>query len=308
MTVRQIWVQAQEYNAIDDRQMLAALLPLGTSGPIGSVYGLRDASDLFLTMTTDVAGTVSKGAAYIPFSSSLYLLTNDAPQAVTFAPADPTNGRIDILVAQVQDAEIGGASGAAQIAVIAGVPAASPIPPAVPDGCLLLNTIRFDAGSTAPVNTRNAAQAVPSIQQVVPAGYLREPAELTAYRDGGLVVGHGVWTVTGITGKTWSKGVGLGTAPPGVVVDQAGRYRVEGTGAFPYSNAGARRGVGACISGIGNPNPSQLKPWNASYSTLVYVSQTIWAEKDQAVTLAFYQDSGANLTVTGIKFSVKREP
>ena len=167
MTVRQLWVQASAYNAIDDRALLAAFLPPGNFGPIGSVVGLRAATDLVVTLTSATVGTVSRGAAYIESGGSIYLLVNDVALPIAIGPSDPTLSRIDIVVAQINDPEVSGSSSDGEIKVIAGVPNANPVQPATPAGALLLNTVRVNAGSTAPIVTRVAAPAVPDI--VLPA-------------------------------------------------------------------------------------------------------------------------------------------
>ena len=152
MTVRQLWVQAEEYNAIDDRAVIAALLPRGP-GPIATTVGLRDADDLALTMTGPHEGTVSPGAAFVALAGSVYVLSNDTPTPVTFGPADPTLARIDALIGWVHDADAGGATEPAGIVVLPGQPAANPVVPALPAGAILLATVRYNPGSTAPIVT-----------------------------------------------------------------------------------------------------------------------------------------------------------
>jgi hypothetical protein len=163
MTVRQLWVQASAYNAIDDRSLLAALLPPGNFGPIGSVVGLRAAADLMVTLTSATVGNVSRGAAYIESGGSIYLLTNDTALPIAIGPSDPTLSRIDIVVAQINDPEVSGSSTDPEIKVIVGIPNANPVQPATPAGALLLSTVRVNAGSTAPIVTRVATAAVPPI-------------------------------------------------------------------------------------------------------------------------------------------------
>lgn len=149
MTVRQLWVQAQSYNAVDDRAAVAAMLPGGGAAAFGSKTGVRSATDLVLTMTDGQHGKVSQGLIWIPWNQSIYLLANDADVTLTFANADPTNARIDLVVARVRDAEAGGAAGQPTIEVIAGTPAQAPVPPAVPAGASALYQVRYNAGSSA---------------------------------------------------------------------------------------------------------------------------------------------------------------
>jgi hypothetical protein len=161
MTVHQLWVQSTEYNAVDDRLWLAASLPVGSAGPLGSVVGLRDPSDLVLTMIDGFHGTVSRGAAYIELAGSIYLLANDAPAPLTFSPSDPTGARIDLVIAQVQDEEAGGGASWPDISVHQGNPSQAPVPPQLLPGTLVLYTVRYNAGSTAPIVTREGGSILP---------------------------------------------------------------------------------------------------------------------------------------------------
>jgi hypothetical protein len=153
MTIRQLFVQSEEYNAVDDRAMIAALLPNGTGGGIGSAYGVRSSADLMLTMAGATAGNVSRGAAFIPWGNNIYLLVNDGNASVTFSPAHATMPRIDLVVARVYDAEIGGANQSGSIYAIAGVAASTPAVPATPAGAIPLWQVRYNAGSNAPILT-----------------------------------------------------------------------------------------------------------------------------------------------------------
>jgi hypothetical protein len=153
MTIRQLFVQSSDYSALDDRVWVAALLPVGDADPLGSQVGVRSGTDLVLTMTGPNAGTVSRGAAFISWAGSVYTLTNDGNEPVTFQPAHPTLPRIDLVVARVYDAEAGGADQPPAIYAIPGDPNNNPVVPAVPAGAIPLQQVRYNANSNAPVIT-----------------------------------------------------------------------------------------------------------------------------------------------------------
>ena len=166
MTVRQLWVQGEDYNARDDRFMWECLLPAGPSGALGvRLWGaVRSLGDLILTMSGATTGRVSKGAVFIAWGNSVYCLVNDADAPVTFEPAHATMARIDVVVAQVRDAEVGGQDAPASIYTISGQPATNPSAPGTPDGAYRLWSVRYNAGSTAPILTdeRTGTPVVPS--------------------------------------------------------------------------------------------------------------------------------------------------
>jgi hypothetical protein len=160
MSVRQLWVQAEDYVPDDDRLMFASLLPAGDAGPVGSRIGVRDIGDLRLTMVSAQAGIVTRGAAYIPWARSIYLAVNDADHPVQFGNADPTSARIDLVVIRVFDAEQSGEDREPEITVVAGQASQNPVAPAVPTGALALWEVRYNAGSTAPIVTDRRGRAV----------------------------------------------------------------------------------------------------------------------------------------------------
>lgn len=77
-----------------------------------------------------------------------YHVYNDATVNKTIAASDPTNPRLDIVVAKVQDAEYSGATRAWSLAVVTGTPAASPADPSVPANSISLARVAVGAGVT----------------------------------------------------------------------------------------------------------------------------------------------------------------
>lgn len=74
---------------------------------------------------------------------------NDATVNLTIAAADPTNPRIDIVVASVQDAAYSGSNNQWLPQVITGTPAPSPSPPATPANSIVLAQVAVAANATS---------------------------------------------------------------------------------------------------------------------------------------------------------------
>ena len=109
-------------------------------------------------MSVDVA----TGAALIAGSESatqgVYSLFNDATLNLTIGAADPSNGRIDRVVAKVQDTELSGATNAGSIVVVQGTASGSPSAPAAPANSITLALITVDAGATSITSAKISAQ------------------------------------------------------------------------------------------------------------------------------------------------------
>lgn len=82
-------------------------------------------------------------------SQGAYHCLNDATVNLTIAASDPTNPRIDIVVAQVQDAAYSGGTNAWSLAVVTGTPAPSPSPPATPNNAIVLAQVAVAANATS---------------------------------------------------------------------------------------------------------------------------------------------------------------
>jgi len=108
-------------------------------------------------MSVLVSGSSSSDIAYIQNDEATnrghYRISNDAPVTKTIAASDPSNPRIDRVIAQIRDAtDISGVSNDWQLQVLTGTPAASPVAPALPNNALSLATIAVAANATSIVN------------------------------------------------------------------------------------------------------------------------------------------------------------
>lgn len=133
----------------------AQMTALGTPGSSGlaSRPGVRRTgvgSPLAVTAGSGMAVAVAVGQCYIPAptdSGGQYLMTLDTGGSLTLAAADPSNPRVDLIVAQVVD--VGSSSTTYAVVPITGTPGASPPAPATPTTSIALAQVLIPAGSTS---------------------------------------------------------------------------------------------------------------------------------------------------------------
>jgi hypothetical protein len=81
-----------------------------------------------------------------------YVAYNDADNVISVNTADPTNPRIDVVCATVQDAYYTGSLNNVILQVVAGTPAGSPVAPTLPANSIELARIAVGAGVTSITN------------------------------------------------------------------------------------------------------------------------------------------------------------
>jgi hypothetical protein len=81
-----------------------------------------------------------------------YVTYNDASVVLSLNTANPTNPRIDLICATVNDAYYTGSLNNVVIQAIAGTPAGSPVAPALPANSITLATVAVGAGATSILN------------------------------------------------------------------------------------------------------------------------------------------------------------
>lgn len=112
-------------------------------------------------MSVDVAA----GTCLVPGSEGSkqgqYTVVNDAAVTLTVTAASPTLPRIDLVVMQIQDQQYSGASNQALLAVIAGTPASSPVPPTQPADSIILAQVAVGANVTQILNANITDKRLP---------------------------------------------------------------------------------------------------------------------------------------------------
>jgi hypothetical protein len=124
---------------------------------IVSSTGILGSSSLAVTQSATPAMSVQIASGWGAILSStsnggVYQFYNDAATTLTVTAANPTNPRIDRVVATVNDAYYSGLLNNVTFTVVAGTPAGSPSAPATPSNSISLATIAVAAGATSIVN------------------------------------------------------------------------------------------------------------------------------------------------------------
>ena len=139
------WLQNGSHPAENDRLTMQAIF---------ATTGIINASSLEVIPNSPAGMSVrvnSGWAAIIGTTQSnmgVYTVYNDATTTLTVTTADPTNPRIDRVVATVQDSYYSGAFNDVIFQVVAGTPAGSPVAPSTPANSISLATIAVGAAVT----------------------------------------------------------------------------------------------------------------------------------------------------------------
>ncbi|WP_406296180.1 hypothetical protein OG948_12305 [Embleya sp. NBC_00888] len=150
---------------------------------------------LDLSRGTPMSARVSPGQAWIRGEHAAaqggYAVTVDAATELTFGNGDPLLPRVDLVVLRVFDHTYD-ASGRTEavLDVLAGTPAATPVPPAVPKTCEVLHQVAIPAGVSAGTGGIAWETAVTSKRRhtvglggILPAAGVGNGAYVGQYRD-----------------------------------------------------------------------------------------------------------------------------
>jgi len=151
MTIRTppSWLQNGSHPAENDRLTTQALW---------ATTGIINSTSLSVTQNTPpgLSVVVNSGWAAIVGTTQAnmgtYVTYNDASVVLSLTTADPTNPRIDLVCATVNDAYYTGALNNVVLQVVTGTPAGSPVAPALPANSITLATVAVGAGATAITN------------------------------------------------------------------------------------------------------------------------------------------------------------
>jgi len=124
---------------------------------LGGVHpGLGAAFVVTQNGTPNMSVNIGSGLVFVTGSEGpkqgTYICENDGTVNKAIAASDPTNPRVDIVVAKVQDAVYSGATNAWSLAVVTGVAASSPVAPAAPNNSVILYNINVPASATTIIN------------------------------------------------------------------------------------------------------------------------------------------------------------
>lgn len=137
------WLQNGSHPAENDRLTMQAIW--ATTGIVNSTSLLVTAnSPLGMSVLVEDGWCVIIGDYQA--NMGVYTVYNDATVTLVIATADPTNPRIDLVCATVQDSYYTGSADDVILQVITGTPASSPVAPALPDNSISLATVTVGPG------------------------------------------------------------------------------------------------------------------------------------------------------------------
>lgn len=146
MTERQPpnWLQAGSHPAENDRLFIGGLI---------AQEGVVSPGALFCTATGGMTIHVDAGGLFVEGTSSpqqgMYHVFNDGGVDIDCGTANGANDRIDTLIAEIQDdAYDGNGFNQWRLRIVAGTPAASPVPPTLPDSSYALYDIDVQSGAS----------------------------------------------------------------------------------------------------------------------------------------------------------------
>lgn len=229
-----MWTQQSVNTAQNGRFHIGALFPFsaGTTGMTGWRDGViigtntggagnvpNDLQIKAITPTPSLSLTVEAGRCLITRSGNGPFLGYNAAQAtLTLAAADPTNPRVDRIVAQSYDTTLGdsvaglnpalAAPGALVIRAVTGTPAGSPVAVALAANQISLATVAVAANATAITNgnitdTRKGAYNPSGIRTLLPGDAVGDAGAVSGemrFSFAANVGGACVWN-----GTTWQR-------------------------------------------------------------------------------------------------------
>ena len=149
------YMQASSHSASLFRQVIAALFGMPQPGTLTSANGgVVNAGDGLVTQngTPNMSVNVAGGEFVIPqtiaANGGCYVGLQDAPVNLAVSASDPTNPRIDTVVATVYDSSYAGAANNWVLQVVTGTPAPSPVPAAIPASSIQIAQFNVVAGAT----------------------------------------------------------------------------------------------------------------------------------------------------------------
>jgi len=138
------WLQNGSHPAENDRL---------TTQAIWATTGIIKSTSLAVTQNSPVGMSVIIASGWCAIvgttqaNMGTYVGYNDAATVVAITTANPTNPRIDLICATVNDAYYTGSTNNVVFQVIAGTPAGSPVAPALPANSISLATVDVAAGA-----------------------------------------------------------------------------------------------------------------------------------------------------------------
>lgn len=143
------FLNAGSHDAEGDRQLLYEIFGRSSCIFASGEFAVTEKG------TPDMSVNVAAGKAFIDGSENAaqggYFVSADTVTNIVISNGDGSNDRIDIIVAQVEDAEYSGSTNAWSLAVVEGTPAASPSAPTAPDNSITLAEVLVEQNESTSI-------------------------------------------------------------------------------------------------------------------------------------------------------------
>lgn len=214
----------------------------GSGYGIGTGYGMPT-----VTLNGSSAPTVSSAAAatkvQLTTQGAYYAYNDNSSGAVnlSIASSNPTNPRIDVVVAQVEDAAYSGSNNDWKLAVVTGTAAASPAVPSLPANSVVLAYVWVPANSSSIVSGD-----ILDLRVV----YNRNPFTFAANNTSSTITSSGIIV---FTTKTWDLTGGYSTSTGEFTIPVTGDWYIRGCIGI-LSSAATNPGEFSIVQSTGTPS------------------------------------------------------
>lgn len=197
---------------------------------------------------------------------------NDGTVNLAIAAADPTNPRIDLICASIQDAEYAGSNNQPVLQVVTGSPAASPSVPSAPASSVVLAQVTVAAGATS-ITTGNITDKRPRVTCLpssLPALRLRgigsTAMSLPTANTEAVITDWGPSDLANVGDIAYSGGV--------FTVARSGLYRFTMSIQWPVYSTNFQTLQYVKISGANTLIGMQSAPYSASITTNYFIESS----------------------------------
>lgn len=276
------------YGAQDFRNIISAIAPNNGVVLAGDLQVQQRQAGANMSVDVALGTAIVKGTS-VTYQGT-YILRSTSTSNVPIAASDPSNPRIDIIVAQVHDKQAdGGSSYGWTLTAVAGTPAASPVAPPVPASSLLLGQVRVNANATSITTSNITDKRVLSGVGDVPKWDLYGTSNPGQNLDSGSVTTYLPFGV--------NQQVGVGVSNGVVTIQTPGRYNVFGC--VRISGSGTCNRIVEIFSSevLGGRNRSAGNSLTSGSNIPVGASGSFYLQAGDTIYLGLYQDSGSALYV-----------
>lgn len=251
----------------------------------------RTNGSLLVTSGDGLSVTIAKGSAFIRGDQvpdqGMYHVFNDGPVTLPLAASNPTDGRVDAVVATVRDSQYSGTANNWVLQVITGNPSPAPSAPMIPVNSILLATIAVAAGATG---SNGMTITDRRVQAELCPGFANPNIYAVAYRNAAQSIPNNTvvnvaWDGTGpVSG-------GATVTSAGIRVPRAGVYDVAALGNI--TNSGTTGFLQVDVVLASGKIAVSRAPLSPNGPTVGGASTLVTLAADEVVTVSLYHTNGA---------------